>query len=400
MSLSVLQGVSYLLPLVTLPYLVRVLGVDKFGLIAFAQAFIQYFLVISDFGFDLSATREIAINRNDNDKISEIFSSVLIIKSTMLIVCFIILLVLCNSVEVFRTNAVVLYYTFIWIIGQMFFTVWFFQGMETMKFITIFNVVAKLFFTVCIFIFIKDESDYIYVPLINGFGFLITGIFAMIFAIRCFPIRVYVPTIAILRTYFVDSSQFFLSRASVSLYTSSNAVVLGLFTNNSMVGYYSAAEKIYKALQMMYQPIAQALYPHVAKERNIQFFRKLFSFATACNVLLSVSILCLAQTVITTLFGEGLNESTLVLRIFAVTAIWLVPSILLGYPFLAALGYPKPANYSVIAGSVLHLLGLLFLLYTDNITIYSVATVLGITELFVFFVRVYWVRRLHLWTKQ
>lgn len=395
-SLSVLQGANYLLPLITLPYLVRVLGPEKFGLVAFAQAFIQYFVILTDYGFNLSATREISIHRENKQKVSEIFTSVLIIKFVLMVLSLILLCAVVFSFSKFKSDWQIYFLTFGMVFGQVLFPVWLFQGMERMKYIAFLNIGSKLLFTILIFIVIKKASDYIYVPLINSCGFILAGIFGQYLAFRNFRIRLHLPAINCLSTHFKDSTQFFLSRASVSIFTSSNAFFLGLFTNNAVVGHYSVAEKLYMAFQGIYQPLTNTIYPYMAKYRNIPLYKKIFKYSLLLNSISCILLFVFSRQLVTLLFGSDFRQSVLVLRIFSAALFLVVPAILLGYPFLAALGFARYANGSVIAGSLFHLV-VLVILSQLYISAALVATLVLITTGIILVLRVYGVWKHKLW---
>ena len=265
-SLSVLQGANYILPLITFPYLVRVLGPSKYGLIAFAQAFIQYFNILTDYGFNLSATREISINREDKGKVSEIFSSVMIIKFALLILSFIIVTIIVFSFGKFKKDWLLYYLTFGMVIGQVLFPVWFFQGMERMKYITFLNITAKLIFTVCIFIFVHSVSDYIYVPLIRSLGFITAGVMALWIVFKEFKLRLSIPNLNVINYRLKEGWYIFLSEISGNLYGQGTIVILGIVSTNKIVGYYSVGEKLVKSIAGLSQPLAQAIYPFISKK--------------------------------------------------------------------------------------------------------------------------------------
>lgn len=397
-SLSVLQIFTYILPLLTLPYLVRVLGVDKFGLVMFAQAFLIFFNILVDYGFNLSATREMSIHRDNKEKVTEIFSSVMSIKMILVILSFTVLSIIVFSFDKFANDWELYYLSFLVVIGQALFPVWYFQGMEKMKYITIVNITSKLLFTILIFIIIQDPSDYVYVPLLNGFGFIIGGILSLWIIYKNFNQLFEFQNFSILKKSFFDSSQFFLSRVSVTIYTSANIVILGFFTSITMVGYYSIAEKLYLALQSIYQPIVQALYPYVAKERNISLFKKLFSVTVIINILIISLLYVIGENIFNLLFTQNIGKESLkIFHIFLLANLVAVPSILIGYPFLGALGYAKYANKSVIYGSVFHIAGLCILIAFEYINIYSVAFMVIFTEILVLNIRIHGIKDKKIW---
>lgn len=400
-SLTILQIVNYALPLLTLPYLVRVLNVETYGLVMFAQSFILFFNILVDFGFNLSATKDVSIYRDDKDKLTEVYSSVIIIKCLLILVSLVLLTLIISFSGKFSENKSIYYLSFLWVVGQALFPVWYFQGIEKMKYITIVNIVAKFLFTSCIFVFVKENSDYLLVPLFNGLGLVIAALIALWIIHVSLKQKISWQKFSTLWFYFKQSSVFFLSRASLSMYTSANSFVLGLFSSNAIVGYYAIADQLYKALQAFYTPLSQVLYPYIAKEKNIGLFKKIFKLSVILNVIGIFILFFIVKDVFELLFTQKIGmESITVFNIFLVASLIVVPSILLGYPFLGALGYSKEANLSVIYASILHILGLVLLILFHQITLYSVAYMVLVTEFFVFVYRIMKIRGYKLWQKQ
>ena len=397
-SLSVLQAMNYILPLLTLPYLVQVLGIETYGLIVFAQSFNIFFIIFIDFGFNLSATREVSIHRNNKNKLTEIFSAVMQIKMIFSFVSFLILVFMIIVFNKFNTERLLYLLTFMAIFAQALFPFWYFQGIEKMKYITIINLLSRTIFTLSIFVFVNDKSDYLMVPLLNGVGFIIGSVISLIILYKQFDQLFILQTYNVLKKYFKDSSQFFLSRVSVSIYTSANIFILGIFSSSMMVGYYAIADKLYQALQSFYGPVTQTLYPYISKEKNLKFFKRVFYFMLVINILGVVFLYFFGPYIFDLLFAKNVGvESIRVFNILLLAILVVVPSILIGYPFLGALGFSHYANQSVILGSMIHLLGIFFLIIINHLTIYNVAIMVVITQVFDLIYRIRAVKKNRLW---
>jgi len=388
-SLGALQIVSYVIPLINLPYLSRVLGVERFGIVFFAFAFMQYFIMLTDYGFGLSATREIAVNRHNSNNLSNIFSAVTFIKLCLLIVSFVILCIMIIFIPKLHENWLVFLLSFLMVVGNAIYPVWFFQGMERMKYITFLNILSKTIFLVLIFIFVKHESDYIIVPLLNSLGFLVSGIIGMYFAIKNLGAKLYLPKWNTIKKQFKYSSEFFLSRVSVSAYTNTNTFCLGLIGSSIMVGYYVAAEKIYNAVLGLQGPLTDALYPFIAKNKDIKLYKKIFAITTIANLCLCITCFIFAKNIITIFYGNEMVSAYKILIILVFAILVTLPSRLLGYPLLGALKHTKEANRSVIIGSILHIIGLITLFVSGVMNVYTIAAMVVITESIVFVLRLY-----------
>ena len=387
-SLTGLQFASYILPLITLPYLTYVLGPDKFGLTQYAISLITYFQMFTDYGFNLSATRELAIVREDSSKVSEIFNSVMFIKIMLCALSFLILLAIVLFIPKFGIDADVYILTFGIVVGNVLFPTWLFQGMEYMKYTSILNIIGKLIFTVLIFVMIHQASDYILVPVINSFGYLVVGVLGIYVALTRFDIQLSVPSLKSIKHHLNEGWHVFLSTIAINMYTTTNTFLLGLLTNNTLVGYYSIAEKFITAANGLFSPISQALYPYISrtvhnedKTSNIIRIRKLTKLAAMLGAIFSLGLFIFADPLISILFGPEYASSIVILRILSIIPFMVSLSNIFGIQTMLTFNYKKDFTKIVFMGGVIDIiLGIILITLMKEI---GIAISFTITETFV-----------------
>lgn len=322
-SLSLLQVANYLLPLILLPYLVRVLEPEKYGLVMFALAFIQYFVILTDYGFNLSATRAISVHRENMQKVSEIFSAVISIKSLILIFCFLMMAIIVTLFDKFSREMAIYYLTFGIVIGNMLFPVWFFQGMEKMRYITILTVLAKAIFTLCIFIFVKEVEDYILVPLFHSLGFIVSGVLAFRIVMKRYGVALQLPSLQALRVQLREGWHIFISTVAINSYLLSNTFLLGLFESDAVVGYYAAGEKLVRSLTYLFLPLFQALYPYVSRraadspDAVAGLLKKLLLIVAGITSLIFVAVFAFSPDIASIVLGDRFHASVDIIKILS-----------------------------------------------------------------------------------
>ena len=351
-SLSILQIANYIFPLITLPYLVRVLGPEKFGLVNFAMAFAAYFMIITDYGFNLSATQEISIHRNNLQRISEIFSSVFTLKMLLFVFSTLIFITIVLIVPLFKEYLILFEVTFLSVLGTALFPLWLYQGIERMKYILIISVSVKVITTILIFIIIQSENDFIKLAGLNTLNQFAIGIIGLMFALNKFRIKYTFPNKSLLSQQLRRGWNLFLSTVSINLYTTSNVFILGLFAPANVVGYFAAADKVRMAFQGILSPMSQSVFPFVNKllsesyDRFISFNKKLFKIALIVGTIISVNLFLFAEQIVNIVLGSEYQTSIPVLRIIA----WLPLVIFLSNVFGIQTMLPlnKHKNFSSI----------------------------------------------------
>jgi PST family polysaccharide transporter len=387
-SLVLLQGINYLLPLLTFPFLFRVLGVKYFGLISFGYTFTQFLVILTDFGFNLSATKYISIHRDNREAVNKYLNSVFVCRILLAATSLLILLLLISTLDRFKQDPYFYISYFGIVIGNMMFPQWYFQGMEKMKYITAFNVIAKSISFIPLFIFIREPGDYMLAPLFYSAGFILAGLTSIYIIYYKEKMQCFIPTLKDIRYAFCDSFSYFLSRLSLSMFTNINTFVIGLFCSNAAVGYYSAAEKLYQAYNLLLLPFTGVLFPHIAKTRNITFFKRVMKNIIPVNIILLAAILILSAPLTSLIYDISPQSPTLtIFRILICACFLTIPSMLLGYPFLAAMGHARYTNWTVVIVSIFHLLSLAILVLTGTLSIYNVAALVVFSETILFIFR-------------
>lgn len=391
--LSVLEILKMVMPFVALPYLISTVGADKYGLVVFAQAIISYFIIFINFGLDVSAVKNVSINRSDNEKLSEVVSSVLIIKAFLFILSFLALGVLLLCVKQFRDNYVLFLLSFLSCLSEILFPVWFYQGVEKMKYITLIRFTSIFFYTVTVFIFIKNESDYLLIPLLQSLGWLLSGVISFFMLIRVENISLFVPTIESIRRYFKESVSFFVSRVSVVINASMAKTICGIFFSMHEVAVFDLAQKIAMTALVPLQMLNQALFPHIAKTLDRKFVNKCFRLILLATGCIIVIVYILAPFAVFVLSDGKLPESVDILHVFSLFIFSGGITSFTGSPVLVSFGYSKPFNRSVVLSTFVLIVIYMVLYFTNSFSIINFALALGFAEFVIAIYRLYYCNR-------
>jgi len=359
-SLYLIHFANYIVPLIMVPYLVRVLGPAGYGAVAFAQGFISYLMLFVEYGFDWSATRKISVQRDNQEEVNRTALHVWAAKTLLSLAGLGILILLIALVPKLREVSWLLLVLYGIAVGNVLFPTWLFQGMERMVAISLINLGMRLAVLAGVFLLVKKPEDTVLYAGLLGGGSLLAGLTGAVVAFRLFGLRFARISQVEVWEVLKEGWTLFLSKASVSLYTVGNAFILGMLTNHTVVGYYSAAEKIVKSVLGLLGPISQAVYPRFSKlaaesrERALLWGRRVLLLMGGAGLILSVTILLGAGLIVSILLGPHFGPSISVVRILSFLPFLIVLSNVLGIQVMIPFGHDRAFTLILFGAGVLN----------------------------------------------
>jgi len=339
---------SYLLPLVTVPYLTRVLGPAQWGMVAIAQSFAGYMGIITDYGFELSATREVSQQRDFPEKLAELLASVNCAKALLAVVAVAAALLCKELIPALSGNSLLFWMAIFEALARAFSPSWYYVGRERMRQVAFAEILARTLATVGILLVVRSPDDGWKVPALYGLAWLGFSAVMLGWAYVGVPLRLPRPgpTLAMLRRGW----GIFLTYLGSSSYTAGNAFILGLFAPPEIVAYFAGPERIVRTLVGLFAPIVRTLYPMLSQlvPSSPREARRIVRIAVcvmaAFGLALALLLFIPAGFWVRTLLGRQFAPATPVLMILA----WMLPLVAVAVVLGQLWMLPKGMDYSLM----------------------------------------------------
>ncbi len=379
-SLYAMNIAKLILPLITLPYLTRILSKDCYGIVSYVKAVMGYMQLIIDFGFMLSGTNDIIRAKTDKHKMECEIGDVLAARLLLSGVAFAALIVLIFIIPILKNNILYALLAFIVVFLTCFLFDYFFRGIEEMQVIAIRFVSMKSVSAALTFIFVKSDADILWIPVLDIIGSIVAVV--LVFCeLRKRKITIRFTCFKNIIGKIKTSALYFMSNFATTAFGALNTLLIGIYATESQVAEWSLCMQLINAAQSLYSPVTDGIYPEMVKSKRISLLKKslkifmpivvsgcIFTFITARYVLLIVG-------------GEQYIDTDYLLRALIPVLLFSFPAILIGWPALGAVGRVKEITCTTVFTAIFQVLGLIILIALNKFILINIAVLRSLTEL-------------------
>lgn len=362
-SLSLVQVANYALPFLAVPIISRIIGPDKFGILNYAVAFMAYFNILITYGFDLTATRRIAKDPMNNEQRNKIFSEVIVAKFFLFIVSIGIFVACLFLLPPLRQEKQVAIFSFLVCVGTLFTQNWLFAAMQDLAKVALFDFISKLLFTILVFLIVRERHDYIWQPLITGLVQITIALGSLIWAVKKYELKLKPVGLKQIISLLKKEATVFVSLILISLYTTTNVIILGLFQSSEQVGYYIAGQKlvivVYSIISL---PLSQALFPYIGKAfaenyyQGLELVQKIIPLIFVVTISAGIVMLLAGPKAIELFYGTDFKPAGLVFQVLAFAPVFMTMSSFFGTQIMLNLQMDKAFLIITLTATVISLL--------------------------------------------
>lgn len=390
--LYIMNIAQLILPLVTLPYLTRVLTVDNYGVVNYVKSIMTYMQIIIEFGFILSATKDIVKAGNDKKIIGEITGNVILGKILLSMLSLIVLIIFTIFVPILKNNVAFTMLSFIPVFLSTFLIDFFFRGIEKMEVITIRYIVMKSISTLLTFLFVRGNGDLLMIPILDIIGNVV-AILLVWKEVYKLGIKLSFGTIKDIWDSIADSFLYFISSMASTAFGALNTLLVGILLSSKEVAYWSLAMQILGAIQALYTPINNGIYPEMVKKRKFSLIIKVIKIFMPVVFIGCLIILLFSKPILFVIGGRKYLEMSYLIILLIPVIIFSFPAMLFGWPVLGAIDKVKETTTTTVVTTIVQVAGLIVLMLVGEFTLVNIALLRGGTEFILLTSRLYFINK-------
>lgn len=379
-------------PFVTLPYLTRTLSTDTYGSVAYIKTVMNYMQIIVDFGFVLSATKDIVNVKGDKEKLGLVIGDTMLARIVMGIIGFVILVILTLFIPILRNNMLYTLLSYVVVFESIFLMDFLFRGIEKMHIITIRFVLMKIVSTILTFILVKNDSNMILIPILDILSSLL-AIILVFYEIFKLKLKIRFSNLKNALKSLKDSFVYFLSNVASTSFNALSTLIIGIKISPTEVAYWSVCMQIIGSIQACYSPISDGIYPEMIRTKNWNLIKKVIKVMLPIVSIGCITCFCLSKFILNVLGGKEYLVATHVFRLLIPSLFFSFFSFMFGWPSLGAIGKAKEVTTSTITSILINVLLLIVLIVTDSFTLINIAIVRSVVELILCSFRFYFCKK-------
>ena len=392
--LAIFQLAKMVFPFLILPILTRRLSVETYGNLTFIKTVMNFLQIFLDFGFMLSATKEIAKIKNDTNQIQQIMADTLLARLLLGGIGFLLIIILSFFFPILGHNFLFTITSYLTVFLSIFLFDFLFRGLEIIHVMTIRFIVMKTISFLLTIFFVRQDHQIILIPLFDILSSVI-AIILVAFELQKRSFRLIRPKLKSSIYSLKISLIYFLSDVSATAFNAISTIIIGLVFSSTEVALFGVSIQIIGAIQALLGQLSSGIYPIMVRQKSRKFIQQIFQKTIPLVFLFTDLIIILLPLALQVLAGDKYAAAHPIIQILAITIFFSFINTLLGWPTLGVINQQNKVTLSTIISTIFNLVSLILLYLSNNLNLYSVAITRVITEIILFCIRLYYYKKYH-----